>query len=422
MPAVHRFLRLLSLTVAGLLLVAAAVNMAVDPYRMVGWIDRPGFNAAKPRIADHVRVAKPYLSERVQPRTIVLGSSRAEAGIDPASPLWPAADRPVFNLALPGAGLYEQRRMLQHVLASGVPRRVLLGLELVDFLFDPARPPRADAATEREWERRLAVRADGRPNTERSQQWLVDMSGAVISLSALVDSLVTVGAQGNPEAQTLTPLGFNPMTEYAGHVRTNGYFGVFEQKNQEYARFILRQPRHVVAANGPLSPGFAELIAILNLARQHRIELILFIHPYHAELLEAQILAGLLPATEAWKRELVALLDREAAARLGARVPLWDFNGYDAYTTERVPPPGDRAASMRWYWEPAHYKRELGERMLARMLGQSGERFGSRLERLTIDAMLAESRAGQARYRGEQPESAARIRHHVDSAAWRAAL
>jgi hypothetical protein len=420
MAVVRRFLRLVSLAVAGLLLLAAAINLAVDPYRMIGWIDRPGFNAIKPRIADHVRVAKPYLAERSLPRTLVLGNSRAEAGIDPASPAWSAADQPVFNLALPGAGLYEQRRMLQHALASGAVSRVLLGLELVDFLFDPTRPPRTETPVPRDWERRLAVRADGRPNPDRPQQWLVDMSGAVMSLAALVDSIATVGAQGNPEAQTLTRFGFNPMTEYAGHVRSNGYFGVFEQKNQEYARFIVRQPRQVVADDGRQAPGFTELTAILDLARNHGIELILFIHPYHAELLEAQILAGLLPATERWKRELVGLLEREAAGR--TVWPLWDFSGFDAHTTEPVPKRGDFKAAMRWYWEPAHYKRDLGERILARMLGRVGAPLGHRLNQASIDAALADFRAGHTRYRLEQPESAARIRGHVAAAARLASL
>ena len=73
------------------------------------WLDkRPRNNQKKTQAVDESRLAKPYMVERVQPTTLLLGSSRVEVGFDPNSAGWPASMRPVFNLGMPGSGPYEQ--------------------------------------------------------------------------------------------------------------------------------------------------------------------------------------------------------------------------------------------------------------------------------------------------------------------------
>ena len=58
---------------------------------------------------------------------------------------------------------------------------------------------------------------------------------------------------------------------------------------------------------------------------------------------------------------------------------------------------------MRWYWEAGHFKRELGDRIIARIRGGGDEGFGVRLDASVIDSALAHIRQGEASYRQQRP-------------------
>lgn len=92
----------LTLTLLG---AVAAVNLIVDPYGLFRIVDVPGFNRIKSQAGERAAVFKRAGVARIQPTTVILGNSRAEIGFDPDSPAWPEHARPVFNLALPGAGV-----------------------------------------------------------------------------------------------------------------------------------------------------------------------------------------------------------------------------------------------------------------------------------------------------------------------------
>jgi hypothetical protein len=91
-------------------------------------------------------------------------------------------------------------------------------------------------------------------------------------------------------------------------------------------------------------------------------------------------LSGQWEAQRRWKRELVRRVE-EAALRhpRAAALRLWDFSKAEGPTVEEVPAAGAKAAGMRWYWDSAHFKPALGERVLARLLGEAGAdaRFGN---------------------------------------------
>ena len=129
----------------------------------------------------------------------------------------------------------------------------------------------------------------------------------------------------------------------------------------------------------------------------HHIHLILFIHPYHADYLDMLHEVGLWESFEDWKRSLVKVIETAAQARPGD-VQLFDFAGYNEFTTERVPPPGDRRTVMRWYWEAGHYKPALGSEMLDTMLGRAS-RFGVALTSANVETALQEIRESRSCFR-----------------------
>lgn len=134
---------LMWLGATGALLVSvASINLVVDPYGLFRVVDAAGFNAVKPKAGLHGATAKAYQVLRANPRTLILGNSRAEVGFAPDFAGWPAAGRPVFNLALPGTGPSTTLDYLQHAIAhaadGNAPRieRVVWGVDFPDFLTD----------------------------------------------------------------------------------------------------------------------------------------------------------------------------------------------------------------------------------------------------------------------------------------------
>ena len=116
------YLRLWSFALLATLAAALALNYWVDPYGLYRTY-RDG--EWKPHAATQGALIKPYQVLMAQPRTLVLGNSRAEIGFDPDDMAWPQAFRPVYNLALPGSGTRTASRLLDHVLAANSPQLVL---------------------------------------------------------------------------------------------------------------------------------------------------------------------------------------------------------------------------------------------------------------------------------------------------------
>ena len=148
---------------------------------------------------------------------------------------------------------------------------------------------------------------------------------------------------------------------------------------------------------------------IVKLCRERGCELIVIIPPVHALQLETIRQAGLWKDFEKWKRDLVTGLAEDAIRHPDSpAISLWDFTAYTGYNAEPVPADADRSA-MQWYWESSHFKKELGDLMLARALGGEGS-FGVRLTRENIEQHLETLRNGRATYLQACPDDAAMVR------------
>ena len=82
-------------------------------------------------------------------------------------------------------------------------------------------------------------------------------------------------------------------------------------------------------------------------------------HALDLEMIRCQV-GGSAPL-EKWKREMVLAMAAVARERPQAQaVPIWDFSGYRGFTADPVPAKGD-PRPMVWYWEPSHFRKELGD-------------------------------------------------------------
>jgi len=396
----------------------AAINLIVDPYGMYGFVFKRGLNEIKPHAGANGVMAKAYQVQRARPITLILGNSRAEVGFNPLSSSWPPTLQPVYNAALPGAYPITSLRYLRHVIFVKKPTVVVLGVDFMDYLVREDVASDHSAMGQALEERRLLVTYLGLPNPAYRRQRVEDFAASVLSLDAFIHSILTFASQSRPDAQDLTPQGFNPMRDYAGIARREGYEIMFRQRDEENARTYLRRPKSIYRAGTSTSSQLDLLRSMIAVCREQGITLHLVIYPYHAHLLETFHAVALWPAFEEWKRALTHLVDEGARAQAMPVLKLWDFSGYNAYSTEQVPAPGDRKTAIRWYWEAGHFKQALGDVMLDRIFGSDGRgentSFGVQLTSTNIEREIERIRQERVWYVATQAAQAHEMRQLVE--------
>jgi hypothetical protein len=395
-----------ALAIAG---AVAAVNYLVDPYLLFDVKRVPRLTTMKPAAATRERMMKAYQVERLTAQTIVIGSSRPDLGLDPASKAWPAAKQPVYNMGLVGSDVPDGMKYLRHYVArhpGGGPHTVVVGLDFENNLYVPVAPGKEQTHVPTELEERLAVDAEGKPNPLRSQRMMKDYAQGLLSLDALSDSVLTV-ASSRSDAANLESNGHLSEAVMRNDVKADGYALVFDHKNIETVQRY-GKPRRVLSdtPGGPIK-SFLVLRELLAFARQRDIEVVLMIQPAHVSRLELLDRMGYWPEFERWKRELTVLA---AQAAIGQQVRLWDFSGYESEMQEAVPAKGRDGHAMQWFWDPVHYNTKLGNRMIARMFNpEQDDGLGIQLNPQNIDARLSKVRQDRETFRATMPEETARL-------------
>lgn len=371
----RRYLAIFSVTllVGGAL--AMLVNFSVDPYLIFGTARIEGFNDVKADINPRVRTTKVYQPETGKWDTLIVGNSRVEMGIDPAHACFENAGWHVYNIGIPGAGVRQQLAYALNVIYQQPVERVLLSVDFVDFLVPAgSAPPEPDASPAGAGSLRFLF--DGEYNPERSLASLMDRYRALLSLDALISSVRTVLLQ-SANQPTRTRAGFNPANDFAHAIDVEGPQALFAQKlaslGSRYQRPVALHYR-----DGSPSVEFANLKQFLDIAARRDIEVIVFTNPFHVEFWRLLDRLGLGDMHEEWL-DLVANTVRQSPGD----VVLWDFSMDSPFIHEPVPPPGVRSGPLEWFWEPAHYRKQLGDlmvdAMLADLCGNEAE-FGRRLD------------------------------------------
>lgn len=413
------YLKVFLLTTASVFSAVTAFNLVIDPYRIYGLFDWPGVNRVKPYAYNEERLGKALMAQWAKPKALIVGNSRMEVGLDPEHPAWPA--KPVLNLGVPNSTLAENRGLLQHAANAHKPDLVVFGVDFVDFLIAPGEErssPKVQHDTTQAAEYPLSVYADGSANPDYQwAQWRAQLTKA-ISLDAFWHSVGTLYYQHSPYAKDLTVSGFNPMRDYLKIVADEGYGATFRQRDIEAAKIYRKKLKRIFQDGRRGSAVFDALQDVIRYCGERDIRLILVIYPYHAHLLETFAAAGVLPLFEEWKREVLAIT-REYPEN---EVVLWDFSGYNEFTTETVPSTGDRSKRVRWYWEAGHFKKELGDLMLARLFDHSPEdgrpllqKFGVILTPENVEAQLAELKQQRQKYIVENSRDIASLEQFAGS-------
>ena len=368
-------------------------NLLIDPFGIYRVLEIEGLNTEKPVAYKHARLHKTFALARLRPSGLILGSLRAQRGLDPAHPGWKTS--PVYNVGLVSSTIFELHDYLVFAQEIHPLKQVVVALDLFNFNVNWRRPAEADSRRVKDY---------------GSVPWLIfrlrDLVNTLLTYDALISSLVTIAWQ-NEGCRSL--IGLDGMVSsrdkecavtQLGHRRL---FQLIEWKFLNvwriYSNFELRDEKS----------GRSTLEVVTNMvadARRWGIDLRFIISPVHARQLEVLRRAGVWLQFEDWKRELVAILAADAARHPdGQDFPLWDFSGYNSITRATVPAADQTEARLWSYWEGSHFTKAVGDMVLDRVLvHESRERsipqdFGVRLGSANIDVHLRNIRAAGEQYR-----------------------
>lgn len=397
-----KYTELLIFTILTLLILVGGLNWFIDPYGIYNSPEIEGFNVYKPEFVSHLRMSKAHAIQYIKPKSICLGTSRAERGIDPSHEGW--AYKPVYNLGIASANIYEIFRYFQHAHNVQPQKQVLLCLDF--FSFKSNKRNAVDFNEER-----LSVGYDGQKQSSLINN---DAITTLFSTDALSTSIETFRQQKN--AGNVRYLKNGMLTISASYVESmGGQHAYFLYGEKVYAETLYVPEEYQFDKLNLNNYPFTDYRKLLQIAYQDSIDLRIIISPCHVRQWEIIDAAGLWPKLEEWKHILVIINEEEACHFGKPPFPLWDFSIYNELTTESLPPLGDMESTMHWWWDSDHYKKELGDLMLDRIFNYHGlgrivpDDFGVLLNSENIDSNLQKIRVDRQQYRDTHPEDVAEI-------------
>ena len=381
-------------------LLIAAFNLIVDPYGLYYIINSKGFNTIKPAILKYKRgrVHRAYAIQRICPKTIVLGSSRA-ANLNNGHPSW--RFKPVYNVSLPGAGIHETMYYFQYAHAVTPLRQIVLFIDF--FLFNIYLNSYFDLN-----DRILAIIAQSQHINKFNHDVIYD---ALFSWNAVNASVNTIQRNRSKfllrTAQTSTP------NRNCLHSKFLERENIFINNKWRFKNYEIIDPETSVST-------YNYYRTILKICHCDHIDMRVLISPIHARLCEVIIASGLWQKFEEWKRMLVNI-NEEEASQVGAQsFPLWDFSGYNSITTEPVPLLSDCDSKMLWYNDPSHFNRKLGDIILDRIFGHvnpnrsAPDDFGVLITSENIEQHIEKICNDRSKYAASHSDNIAEIRQMVN--------
>ncbi len=373
-----RYIFIFTLSFLGLCALTIFVNYLVDPHLIFGSVRIEGLNQFKVDINERVRISKAFHSTYNEWNTLIVGNSRVEMGLDPTHACFQKTESKVYNLGIPGAGVRSQLEYALNVVYQQPIRRIYLSVDFVDFLviadresslhlIDWGSPPGNQS---------LSYAFDGTHNSEYQWAAFMDKYRALFSLDALFSSIRTVALQSSYQPDR-DDHGFNPARDFQAAVDIEGPHALFKQKMEILDK---KYSHHWSLGNrdDSLSHDFRVLRKFLKIADSRGIRVTIFTNPFHVQFWDLIKQKNLYDMHKEWLSQLIKLV-REVNT---SDVQIWDFSGDSKYIHETVPKPGVKSGPLRWFWEPAHYRKELGDLMLETMLAkecQSQRQIGKRL-------------------------------------------
>ncbi len=328
--------------------IVVLINIFVDPYDF--W-DEWGYN-----ISYNERMKKAYQLQDLKPKSIILGSSRAEYGIDPHHPYFM---QPAYSLTFSGATAYESKLYFQKAIEIGSLEKVLL---VVGYRFFGKGKKTEDVKI---------------PDYLSSQYAV--LFEALFSWDSLKKSINIILHRKYKKA-IYTTLGQYDNKVHQHYVMKNGGHKRAFEKNEigSYANY----DDDYIYNDGNES-SLEDLKQIFTLAHRYNIEVEVVIGPSHIRQWESMACTVGYQRFLQWKKDIVIANTEVAIKEDRQPFSIWDFAVYHELTSEPVPDKAEK--SMEYHFESSHYTEKLGNIVLDTLRGESTRGFGMKIDQNNID-------------------------------------
>lgn len=337
-----------------IVLSVSLLNLIVDPY---GIYKVELFKFNKIKADEKIRLVKAVKTKEIAPRSIVLGTSRAEYGYDPTHPYF---IQPSYNLAVSGSSMYETRLYLEWALKQGKLQKVLL---ITDYRMFNLVQQKSVSDLETYFQNN-------------------NIYSYLLSADTFKDTLLTV--IGSSKIPSYLGNGQREHFHNWDNILQNG--GHLETMQKDEAKYYKDFPTNYTYRDTGNS-SFFDFEKIVELCYQNNIELDIVFGPSHIRQWEALNYYLGYENWLKWKKDIVLSVNKSAQQFNKTPFKIVDFSVYHALTSEKVPT--DKTTQMKYHWEASHYKHELGMIVLDRLTGKNNFLdFGTELNLENIDSHL----------------------------------
>ena len=332
-------------------LFVGGVNYIVDPFQQYR------VKTFYPIAFTNERYQNAGLSKNFEYDSLILGTSRTEYGYDPNHEYF---YKPSYNLAVSGASLYENRLYLEHSIKQGNLKEVIL---VADWrMFNDPKMRKLD-----DFENSF--------NVENIYKQLFSVDLFRSSLNTIIKQKVKSSYLENGQRDWY----FNQenIDKQGGHLK------VMNKDEKDYYRNSNYKFNSNIYQDTKES-SFDDFRKILELCYQNNIKLDIVFGPSHIRQWEAYDYYQDIETWYKWKKDVVLFVEKIADEQEKTPYRIMDFSVYHELTAETVPT--NPKEKMKYHWEASHYKKELGDIVLDRLLDISPYKdFGVELNIQNID-------------------------------------
>lgn len=333
MQTSKRYILLFCLFSVLLLPSVGVINVVVNPFLMFDKNTITGNFDKKPEAANRIRIFKKYQATDKGYEVLIVGNSRVEMGLDPRSQLF--ANQHVYNVGVPGLSVNAQIAYANNVIQTNPINTIFVGVDFVDFISQ--KVPQSNAY-------------------EFSYNDYEDYLSATFSLDALNASLITVFSQSK-NASTRTVQGFNPANDYLPILKNEGQKVLTDQKLSSLYKQLKGARFYKEELMASQHSSLTTLEQTFSDWKRSGKNVVVFINPYQDLYYDALANEGLSQDFEIWRETIkdIATITNNS---------FFDFTALGKSHSNLL----NEKAQLAYFWEPAHYKKELGEKILKRML------------------------------------------------------
>jgi len=398
----RKYLLLLLIAFVIPLLALGLFNAVIDPHRFFNLVSIKGVNEYKTYVTK-MRLRKPIHIYQRKPTILIMGSSRAGGGLH-CEDFTPKVNE-CYNSALRGITTYEQYRLLEHAItvadaADKKIERVVLKLSYATFT--------ETDLTKEGFEEVLAAHEGEGISFSLRKAVFEKYLYALFSWEAFTDSRMTVEYQDKSYGWRATGVwNFEEDGSWKTYVLPrfkNDPERLYTNRSKQWGSSVnamvgqFSELKRQIDTHASFEQSYQDFSRLLDLAYRHHIALDIMFSPEHADYLQLMDEAGIWPSMEEWKRRMIAMNERIAAEHHATPYRVWDFSGFNQYSTEPTWDQLSIGQSMQWYEDIVHFQGSLGALMLAAV--RDNQTQGSWFE--TVDSHNIEKHLEKIRHDKDQ--------------------